>query len=310
MGLSDSYKMGMTNADGRVIVMQAGSPEGFGKRIAEINGRRAILYNDELGKLVSKARIESSSFPYDLLTWYNAGEYGNNVKSVKDSYTFPAGSYCFGWQWCCTDRGFKTQWAKIAGVASGLEDRMFFLVAPEKPRPSAANYYDPILAIGADKTREAIQKAEQQEVYTFLDPTHVNLATKDMGPRQQQMVLKLALYFAVDLNLSEITEDCTERAAALVNYRNDAVRFLDPIEGENQQAILQKTMTRELRRHGGRMSHREFCREMSYSDYGTIVWDSAYQGMLKSGQFKEWWVRMPSGQKSKMIGLLKDEDGY
>jgi len=103
--------------------------------MSRINAKHGMLFNDEFAKLVSKVGIENSSFSADILSWYESRDYSNPLKSQKQTFTFNAGSYCFGWCFCTTTRSFNTQWPRIAGIASGMPDRMFFLLTPEEPRP-------------------------------------------------------------------------------------------------------------------------------------------------------------------------------
>jgi hypothetical protein len=119
-----------------------------------------------------------------------------------------------------------------------------------------------------------------------------------------ELVRKLALFFAVDLGLSAVDADCVERAVALLEYRNQATRFLDPIEADNQQGRLQKEIIRELRQNRGKMRYRDLCRELDYTRYGLDVWKRAYSTMLPEGIICEFKEKQASGQTSKMVGLL------
>src|SRR6266851_676217 len=306
-GICGKYSKEMKNADGKTIIGQAGSPEGFGIQMQRINGIRAILFNDELGKLVSKAGIDGSGFSSDLLSWYGGEDFGNTVKKTADNFTFHAGEYTFGWLWCTTDRNFNHYWPKLAGIASGIEDRMFFVVSPEKPRESNL-YRDPTMT-GAKKTRELIDRAINQRTFPLEDAEMFETRIKGMDPRSQNLVLKLALFFAIDLNLSVVDDDCAERACALVAYRNQAAAFLEPIEADNAEGRLQKEMLRELRQHLGRMPYREFCRNLEYHRYGTRNWNGAYRGLVSQGDLVEFDERRTTGKRAtRMVGLVLHED--
>jgi hypothetical protein len=128
-----SSTMRKGGAEGKVMVDQAGSPEGFALEMQRVTGTlghaHAILYNDELGKLVSKAAIENSSFSSDMLSWYGSALFANKIKNEKSRFSFAAGAYTFGWLWCTTDRNFNTYWPRLAGKSSGIQDRMFFVVS-------------------------------------------------------------------------------------------------------------------------------------------------------------------------------------
>ena len=131
MGLAAKYHSSLRNAEGKTIIISAGSPEGFGLRMQSLNAKNGVLYFDELGKFIGKANIENSTFTEDLCTMYDSREFQNVIKSTKNSYAFNAGSYCFSWMWCTTDRKFPSLWQKLANDSSGLNDRMFFLLTPQ-----------------------------------------------------------------------------------------------------------------------------------------------------------------------------------
>jgi hypothetical protein len=265
------------------------------------------MFNDELGKFVSKAGIEGSAFASDVLSWYGAAYFGNNVTTAKNNFQFDAGTYTFGWLWCTTDRGFNRHWPKIAEMSSGLEDRMIFVVGPEKPKP-AAPYSDPPLE-GALKTRRLIEKAIEQKTFQFADKVGYADAVAGLDPRSMELAKNLALYLAVDLERTEIDFDCVRRARALVDYRNQARAFVAPIEADNVEGRLQKEIIRELRQHSGKMPHRSLCRNLDYARYGTSVWRKAYFGLVNDGaifDFQE--SRTPGKRATLMVGLKKQDD--
>jgi hypothetical protein len=132
-----------------------------------------------------------------------------------------------------------------------------------------------------------------------------------LDPRSMEMVQNLALYFAVDLGRSVIDADCVKRARALVDYRNQTTAFVAPIEADNIEGRLQKEIIRELRQHSGKMPHRDLCRNLDYTRYGTTVWRKAYYGLMGGNdativEFDE--SRTPGKRASKMVGLLRKED--
>ena len=297
---------------GRTLVGQAGSPEGFALAVRNAKGNKAVLFNDELGKFASKAGIESSSFADDLLTWYESGDFGNNVTSEKNSFHFENGLYTFGWLWCTTDRGFNRHWPKLAGIVSGLEDRMFFVVSPEKPKPTVP-FHDPLLVPGAAETRKRIDAAIAKKEYEFEDPSYFSKRVAGMDPRSMSLVMKFALFLTIDMGKDVIDDDVIERALALVEYRNQVSAFLEPIEADNQQGRLQKEIIRELKQHGGKMTYRDLCRNLDFNRFGLDVWNRAYRTMLPygidEGIICEWQAQTTTGKRStRMVGLIKFED--
>jgi hypothetical protein len=308
-GLTDTYRTSMRNSEGRTIILETGSSEGFGLRMSEINGKKAILFNDELGRLVAKAGVENSSLSSDLLKWYESGAFGNTITNKKNTFSFEAGQYCFGWLWATTTKGFNKQWPKLAGTVSGLEDRMFFLVTPEKPKELVMETYV-FLGDKAIETKKLYDAALNQGVYELVDSTQAELvAGKFTNPRSMNMLFKFALYFAVDMGKQIVDECCLERAAALVKYREQAAAYLAPIEADNAQARLQQEIIRELKQNRGKLSYRELCRELNYTRIGSYQWDQAFKGIISDEQIFLFEEPGSRGQVKKMVGLRKwDEE--
>jgi hypothetical protein len=192
-------------------------------------------------------------------------------------------------------------------MASGMEDRLFFVLSPEEPRPTVP-YVDPPLQEGAAKTRQAIDVAVERGVYEYEDLRHASNILNGKDPRSMQLVQMLALYFAVDLEEDCITIDCMERADALVKYRQEVRAYLEPIEADTVQGRVQKEILRELKQAGGKLKYRDLCRNMDYGRYGSDFWRAATVGMVKTGMMVEWNERTPKGQKAHWIGIPKPED--
>jgi len=310
MGLAVNLTPSLRNSEGKIVIGQAGSSEGFGLQLQNANAKHAILFNGELGKLVSKAGIENSALPHDLLLWYESEDFSNTIKNRNQSFAFPAGTYCFGWQFCTTTRGFNSQWPRIAGIASGMPDRTFFLVTPEEPKPLSSEVFVNTVENAIGTTRKLIDRAIEKKEYQISDYTTDSLLKKSAAfgdPRSMNMVYKFALYFAVDLNLDEIDEDCIARALALVDYRQKAVAFLQPIEAKNDEGRLLKEILREIRQNGGKMTRRDFARALHPEEYGSRVWTNVYRGAIAGDYIREFTEPGARGQTRKMIGLVKED---
>lgn len=308
IGMSFATGRDTKSADNKIAISQAGSPEGFGIQMQKMNAKHAILFNDELGKFVAKAGIESSAFSSDLLSWYGSAHFGNNTTNPKNAFNFQAGDYCFGWLWATTDRGFNRHWPRLAGISSGLEDRMFFVVSPAEPKP-AAPYQDPSYQERAVRTRQLVDKAINQGKFEFDSPETFAQKVKGLDPRSIDLAAKLCVYFAIDMGSTVVDDEHIERAMALVEYRNQAAAFLAPIEADNKEGRLQKEITRELQQNRGKISYRSLCLNLDYKRYGTYEWDRAYKGLLKVGDICEFFEeRTPGKRATRMVGLVKQED--
>ena len=309
IGMADYLSTAVHNCDGKIMIGQGGSSEGFGIQMQRVNAKHGVFFNDELGKLVSKAGIENSSLPHDLLSWYESNDFSNNVTNPKNLFTFTAGSYCFGWQFCTTIRGFNSQWSRLAGIASGMPDRTFFLITPEEPK-TLTGEVEVNTVPGAFETKARIDQAMIHKEYEIVDYTQDRLREKAAAfgdPRSMNMVYKFALYFAVDLGLDEIDEDCIERALALVKYRQDAVKFLRPIEARNDEGRLLQEIVREIQQNGGKMNKRAFDKAMHPEEYGDRMWSTVYGNAIRFDRIREFTEKGKRGQTRKMIGLVKDD---
>ncbi len=312
MGMAQEPTKDTKAAEGKVIIANAGSPEGFGVMMQKINAKNAIMYNDELGEFVAKSSIDGSNFSNTILKWYNAANFSNTTLNAKNKFMFETKQYCFGWLWATTDRGFNRHWPKLAGQSSGLADRMFFVVSPKEPRPTTP-YRDPVFAEKAASMKLVIDKAIRQGRYDFEDFSGFADRVMGMDPRSMEMVQTLALGFAILLGYDKIEDDSIERALALVEYRNQTARFLDPIEADNSQGRLQKEMIRELRQNRGKMRYRDFERNLDSGRYGTDLWNRAYRALqpnsLDEGRIIEWFEQTTPGKRpTRMVGLLKIDE--
>lgn len=301
VGTSMTYSPTCKNAEGKTQIISIGSTEGMGNALSRINANRAILYNDELSKFSAKANVQASSIVSDMLLFYEGQLFANIVKSNKESFAFDSGSYCFGWLWNTTDRNFNKVWSTFAGADSGLNDRMFFVVCPEQPKV-AVMLQDPDLS-GYVNTKARLEEAAAQGIFQFEDYNDAQDMCSGLEPRSIGLVEKMALYFAVDLGLKAISSDCVERAVALVRYREQATKFLAPIEAENINSQIQQMVTRELSINAGKMIYRQLMKNLHFERYGTEVWNKAIDGLSRSGR-----IKVNLAGRPRMVYLLKQHD--
>jgi hypothetical protein len=63
---------------------------------------------------------------------------------------------------------------------------------------------------------------------------------------------------------------------------------------------------RELRQHGGKISHRDLLRNLRSQDYGERFWKMVYRGGIDGNWFREFTEPGKRGQTKKMVGLVKE----
>jgi hypothetical protein len=295
----------------RTVITQAGSSEGFGSVVwrltttASKGVARAIMFNDELGKLVAKINIENSSFASDMLSWKEHNSFANNTTTRgKVHFNFAPNTHCLGWLFCTTTTMFRNQWPRVAGIASGMLDRMFFLVTPKESRPITQERFVPL---DWSQTKQRLDHAIIKGKYRLEISEEMNTKANQWDdPRARAMVSDFALYFAVDLGRETVDLDCWSRAVELVQYRQAAIAFLKPIEAKNEVARLTQEIVQEIRQHGGKMTRREFTQSMQPTRHGD-TWNKAYRLLVNWSMIREFEEPGQRGQVKKMIGLVKEE---
>ena len=277
----------LKNAEGKSIVMTAGSPEGLGIEMARLNCRNGILYYDELSTLTKKAGIDSSNLTSALLGLYESYKFSNMIKSKKDTYCLEAESYCASMIVCSTDENFLKNWSTLAGASSGLDDRFSFLYQPKKLK-TVVPYHYVDTADGSAETAKLIMKALSQKVYRILDPSPLAGISEKYGNRVEIRAEKFALGFAVDLGRNEIDEDAIERAIALVKYEHQVKKYLKLYEAFTKEGMLQMEIKNALYKNpGGEMKLKDLKKTAQAERYGTSLWGQAYFGLLKFGVIYE-----------------------
>lgn len=278
------------NAEGRSLVFVVGSTEGLGLEMSRTNCKNAIIFYDEFKTLVDKASIEKSSMLGHLLTMYDGATFSNTKTNRRETFTHQAGQYCASLIANCSDKAFPRLWGRIPdSEESGWNDRFFFLFQPEKQLPFKTETYVNT-GMGSLETRKRVDKAIERKIYELSNPEMLEAEAQKLGKagaRAAKLIEKLALYFAVDLGEDEISENCIERAAAIVKYGLSVKKYLQTFESVTREGALQQEIIRHLMRNDGAMKERDFNRVMHPERYGTNVWERSYRGLIGSGWIRE-----------------------
>jgi hypothetical protein len=289
MGVLGHYGKDTTNAEGKTLVWTVGSPEGLGIDMQKSNCKNALLYYDELSKLLAKSGIESSGLVSDLLTMYEAGKFANSVKDKKSAYSLDPGSYCTTMITCTTDRKFGDLWSRLAGEDTGLNDRFMFILQPEKlPAPRAQEFVNTLH--GSTKTRQLIDRAVQKGEFAFDDKTRNHPEFLKLVETENRLAVraeKWAVAFAVDLGLDSVDDECMERATEIVKYEMAVKAYLKPYDSTDRESKIQLGIRHLLEQNKGRMEKREVERKMNSYRISTFVWKSAWEGLKSAGIMRE-----------------------
>ena len=285
-GMLSHFSRDIKNADGKTLVWQAGSPEGLGTDMQRTNCKNAVLFYDELSTLLSKSQIEGSGIGGALLNLYESNNFANSIKSKKDAFSIAPDSYVASLVTCTTDQRFDELWGQFAGEDTGLNDRFTFILQPEELPEHSQEYvidYQP----GALRTRKLVDKAVNQGSFEFFDQTPFVEVAKKFGGRTATRAEKWALYFAVDLGLTEIDEDCVERGIAMVRYEAEARAYQKAHESRTEEAKIQRLIMKRIKKYKGQVDKRTLEREVHASRYGTSLWRKAFYGLVTEGYIAE-----------------------
>ncbi len=307
MGITGHATDSMENANGRSLIWEIGSPEGLGKEMARLKCSNAILFYDELATLTNKASIDGSTLTSRLLAMYESGKFQNAIKNKKDSFSFEPNTYCVSLMACSTDKNFLTNWSKLAGRSTGLDDRFFFLFQPKefKERQPYTHVYTQEASV---KTHKLIEKAIKQGSYQFSDTSPLAIRP-DLDNREEIRVEKFALGFAIDMGLDEIDEECIERGFAIVDYEKAVKKWLRTYEATTKEGALQMEIKSVLARQPrGEMVERDLKRECHADRHGTTLWGQSFGGLVKNGHVLVQGTGKKNDPKIVILLIPPDED--
>ena len=307
MNLATNHNQKLSNANGQTVIISPGSTEGLGLEMYRMQAKNAIIFFDELGKFIRKASIEHSSFTEDMLSFYEARRFSNSIKARKESFTFDSNSYCFSWMWCTTDRKFPSLWSKLPGDSSGLNDRMFFLITPDKEKK--AQFHDQLDQFsleGMQKTKALISAATTRREYEYDEFSDVDRHFDGLEAREQTLTERLALYFAVDSGHDKIMYEDIEKAKALALYARATLAYLAPVEAETHDGRLAKVIVREVQHAGGKIEYRELYRKLDGLGQGRL-WMQVFKTLQDQNilAYREG-IRGGPSHKPAMVYLLKE----
>jgi hypothetical protein len=136
-------------------------------------------------------------------------------------------------------------------------------------------------------TRKFIDAAVNRKTFQFFDKTPLQKTLELYDNRAAARAEKWALYFAIDLGLSEIDEDCVERGIEMVKYEYAVKDYLSVFEAKNDESAIQQGVLRTLKKNGGVMEKRNVERALNSNKYGLTIWNKAYFALVNNGYVVE-----------------------
>jgi hypothetical protein len=287
-GVLEMYSKEKKSAEGKSYVWEAGSAEGLGTDMQRTNCKNAILFYDELSILAKKATIQGSSLTGTLLKLYESNSFSNSIKSKKDTFNMMPDEYVASLITSTTLKNFGFQWGTLSEGADGIDSRFSFFLEPEVlPEMTLQHVVSSKEAV--DKTKALIQKAVRQVSFAIFDGAPLKAFLRECGEDDRVAIRaeKWALYFAIDLGLNEIDEDCVERGIALARYELAVKKHLLIMEAHSELAALQQDIIRKLSYRRGRMTLGALKKAVEAMKYDTIFWGRAYGGLIGNGSIAE-----------------------
>jgi hypothetical protein len=170
---------------------------------------------------------------------------------------------------------------------------------PDLKLEHAVNYQEAALA-----TRKVIDAAVTKGTYQFFDKTPLQRILEVYGNRTAARAEKWALYFAIDLQIEEIDEDCVARGIEMVKYEESVKDYLMTFEAKNDESAIQQGVVRLLKKNGGTMEKRDVERALNANKYGLSIWRKSFWALVQEGFVLE----SGKGCKGdpKMLSLTRD----
>lgn len=305
MGYCDHGDGNMVNSEGKMLVWSPGSPEGFGIEMTRLNCKNGVMYYDELSTLTNKASIENSGLGNRILTLYESGKFQNIIKDKRYHFSLAPKTYCATLLTCSTDKNFQKDWSKINAGSSGLDDRMTFILQPEKQK-EVKEYFQVDVSEGIFRTKQRIDKAIEQQRFRHTGSILGSMA-KIMDNRAFHRVERLSLYFAIDCGKEEIGEEEHEKAYAVVQYEQAVKKYLRTFEGTTKEGILQQEIMHKIRQSPAGLTTRDLNRALHPERYGTSLWRTAMLGLMNM----HWIVEIGTGTRDdpkRLISTVPVED--
>jgi 5S rRNA maturation endonuclease (ribonuclease M5) len=262
-----------------LIDEEPNSGEGLAKLLEPYNGRQCLLWQEELCKLLAKARIENSSILAILNKLWGVDTYTGITK--KEKTTINARLTVVG--------GLPTSDFGVAfGAESigGLYRRELFADQPPDAKPHL--WRDPLdyEPVWTPRTIVEGDPHEEQERLLISRPVPVHIAksvwdardnwvkSEGVEPHLIEPVLRAAVIAASFDGRRELTADHLEPAYELLKYQVHVRLWLRPNTGLTTDGKLTRTFLNYLRRYapdGSEVTRRKLLNATNAYDYGSAV---------------------------------------
>lgn len=249
----------------------AGSAEGLLEKISDANGAARLLSPDELGHLLTKARIDCASFPYVLNSAFYQNEFDLTVARGKQIHVNVALSVLGG----IVEENFELCFG--SATTGGLHDRFVFGLCP---RPF--NYlYRPLE--GAPEITEPCSVTVAPDVWEARDEWIRTIP--GLGHRCAEHAVRAAVIGAAFSGRTVLLAKHLGPARAFAVYQASVRKMLKPNPGENPDARCAFAILGALDQDGDTWQlKRKIAKKIHAERFGPSVFERAVAALEKAGE--------------------------
>ncbi len=272
--------------------VKAGSAEGLLAKLGDQNGKRVLLFPDELSHLLEKAQITNASFSYILTSLFYRDEEDLTIfrgKQVKFNCRL---SLIGG----LIDKKFEDSFS--TATTGGLYDRFLFGQCP-----SGFQYLWRPVAGQPAFTEELDECPIDGTVWEARD----NLKTEEkINPRVLEIVLRCASICAAFDGRNELRAADLGPAWELARYQTRVRLLLQPNTGRNFEAQITLKILNYLNQNapdGKWLLLRDVLRATHAYEYGPSIVERALSAMTFGGSIEQTDQKVASGPKRRHLRL-------
>jgi DnaB-like helicase N terminal domain len=260
----------------------AGSAEGLAARLADANGSPRLLFVDEVGHLMSKAKIDNASFPYILNVAYYSTEFDLTIARGKQIH-------------------FNCQLGFIGGVVQetfhhafgsatigGLHDRVVFGLCPYPFEFFYRPFEAPIEEIQPSTIRVGSDVWEARDEWLKTIP--------GLTGRHAEHALRTAVIAASFSGKNELSAKDLVPARAFAEYQARVRGLLKPNPGQNPDAVCAFAIMATLEESNDWIDERALSRKIHADRFGPTVFRRCLENLDFNGEIE----RRKSGRRKQV----------
>jgi hypothetical protein len=248
----------------------AGSAEGLLEKMGDVYGERRLLSPDELGHLLTKAKIEGASFPFIL----NTAFYQEKVPLVAARAKKIDFHCCLSIVGGIVEENFENCFG--SATTGGLWDRFLFGLAPN----SFVYNFRPLE--GGKENFEPCQVTVAPDVWDAKSEWLRNIP--DLSPRAAEIAIRVAIISAAFSGRTILSARHLGPARELAGYQATVRKRLQPNPGENSDARCAFAILAALEKFSGWMLKRDVARKVHYERFGPSVFERSIASLEGAGE--------------------------